>query len=309
MNSDGELLVTTGNTESSDATCHLVDPYGAMSNASHTWRFGQPAVFDTTSNGPYTDSVEIEATNALMVQNMALSISAIQGGSSGVATSVNLGSTSASGSVSLSGISPGDFTIYVIATSPGMLDWHAELDIYGCCEKKNTPPVIMVNMDQIEGTYATWSSDGYSFSLSGTAIDPDGGAVSLSATMCEETTNSFTQNGDSWIVSLSIAKCVSQGQTTQYDVELSVTDSVGAISTESISIVISKKSVTNKVEIIIISRWIVTHYVATHFHSSVEYLYRLSLFTLQMNCIDIQFSSIIHRIVSTKFYIISDCIY
>ena len=236
MNSDGELLVTTGNTESSDATCHLVDPYGAMSNASHTWRFGQPAAFDTTSNGPYTDSVEIEATNALMVQNMALSISAIQGGTSGVATSVNLGSTSASGSVSLSGISPGDFTIYVIATSPGMLDWHAELDIYGCCEKKNTPPVIMVNMDQIEGTYATWSSDGYSFSLSGTAIDPDGGAVSLSATMCEETTNSFTQNGDSWIVSLSIAKCVSQGQTTQYDVELSVTDSVGAISTESISI-------------------------------------------------------------------------
>ena len=117
-----------------------------------------------------------------------------------------------------------------------MLDWHAELDIYGCCEKKNTPPVIMVNMDQIEGTYATWSSDGYSFSLSGTAIDPDGGAVSLSATMCGETTNSFTQNGDTWIVSLSIAKCVAQGLTTQYDVELSVTDSVGAISTESISI-------------------------------------------------------------------------
>ena len=54
--------------------------------------------------------------------------------------------------------------------------------------------------------------------------------------MCEETTNSFTQNGDSWIVSLSIAKCVSQGQTTQYDVELSVTDSVGASSTDSSSI-------------------------------------------------------------------------
>ena len=35
---------------------------------------------------------------------------------------------------------------------------------------------------------------------------------------------------------LSIAKCVAQGLTTQYDVELSVTDSVGAISTEEISI-------------------------------------------------------------------------
>ena len=151
MNSDGELLVTTGNTMTSDATCHLVDPYGATSNASHTWRFGQPAAFDTTSNGPYTDSVDIEATNTLMVQNIALSINAIQGGANGVATSINLGSTSATGSVSLSGISPGEFNIYIIATSPGMLDWHAELDIYGCCEKKNTPPVIMVNMDQIEG--------------------------------------------------------------------------------------------------------------------------------------------------------------
>ena len=40
------------------------------------------------------------------------------------------------------------------------------------------------------------------------------------------------------------------------------------------------KEVSDIEEIIIISRWIVTHYVATHFHSSVEYLYRLSFFTL-----------------------------
>ena len=235
MNSDGELLVTTGNTETSDATCHLVDPYGAMSNVSHTWRFGQPAVFDTVSNGPYTDSVEIKATNALMVENMALSINAIQGGSSGVATLVNLGSTSTSGSVSLSGISPGDFNIHIIATSPGMLDWHAELDIYNCCEKKNTPPVLMVNMDEIEGTYATWSPDQYSFSLSGTAIDPDGGSVQLSAVMCDETQTSFTTNGDNWDVTLSIAQCVADGLT-EYNVIISATDSVGAIATADINV-------------------------------------------------------------------------
>lgn len=235
MNSDGELLVTTGNTGTSDATCHLVDPYGAMSNVSHTWRFGQPAVFDTVSNGPYTDSVEIKATNALMVENMALSINAIQGGSSGVATLVNLGSTSTSGSVSLSGISPGDFNIHIVATSPGMLDWHAELDIYNCCEKKNTPPVLMVNMDEIEGTYATWSPDQYSFSLSGTAIDPDGGSVQLSAVMCGETQTSFTSNGDNWDVTLSIAQCVADGLT-EYNVIISATDSVGAIATADINV-------------------------------------------------------------------------
>lgn len=235
MNSDGELLVTTGNTETSDATCHLVDPYGAMSNVSHTWRFGQPAVFETTSNGPYTDSVEIKATSALMVQNMALSINAIQGGSSGEPTLVNLGSTSASGSVSLSGISPGDFSIHIIATSQGMLDWHAELDIYNCCEKKNTPPVITVDTDAFDGSQATWSSDQYSFSLSGTAIDPDGGSVQLSAVMCGETQTSFTSNGDNWDVTLSIAQCVADGLT-EYNVIISVTDSVGAIATVDVSV-------------------------------------------------------------------------
>lgn len=235
MNSDGELLVTTGNTETSDATCHLVDPYGAMSNVSHTWRFGQPAVFETTSNGPYTDSVEIKATSALMVQNMALSINAIQGGSSGEPTLVNLGSTSASGSVSLSGISPGDFSIHIIATSQGMLDWHAELDIYNCCEKKNTPPVITVDTDAFDGSQATWSSDQYSFSLSGTAIDPDGGSVQLSAVMCGETQTSFTSNGDNWDVTLSIAQCVADGLT-EYNVVISVTDSVGAIATVDVSV-------------------------------------------------------------------------
>lgn len=241
MNADGELLVTPGSSESSDATCHLVDPYGAISNASHTWRFGEPASFSIPdrivrqiSKDWYTDSVNIESEPSLLVQNLALTISASQGGSKGPATIVNLGSTQSNDSISLSGMSPGRFMIHVTATSPGMLDWEIELDFE--IEKENTPPVIMINMDQIEGTYATWSSDGFSFSLSGTALDPDGGLVDLSASMCGETTNSFTQNGDSWIVSLSIAKCVAQGLTTQYDVVIYATDSVGASSMDSVSI-------------------------------------------------------------------------
>jgi len=241
MNADGELLVTPGSSQSSDATCHLVDPYGAISNASHTWKFGEPASFSVPdrivrqiSNDWYTDSVNIESEPSLLVQNLALTISASQGGSKGPATIVNLGSTQSNDSIGLSGISPGLFMIHVTATSPGMLDWEIELDFE--IEKENTPPVIMINMDQIEGTYATWSSDGYSFSLSGTALDPDGGTVDLSATMCGETTNSFTQNGDSWIVSLSIAQCVAQGLTTQYDVVIVATDSVGDWNMDSVSI-------------------------------------------------------------------------
>ena len=124
--------------------------------------------------------------------------------------------------------------LHVIATSPGMLDWDVMFNLG--LEKTNTPPVLIVDMDQIEGTYATWSSDEVPFSLSGIALDPDGGSVELSATMCGDTTNSFTQSGDTWIVALSIAKCVAQGLTTQYDVVLSATDSVGAITVEEISI-------------------------------------------------------------------------
>ena len=232
-NSNGELLVTSGSSESSDAVCSAVDPYGAMSNASYTWKFGQPASFSAVS-GEYSDSVTIDSTPSLLVQTLAISMSGSQNSGDGVATSFNLGSTASSDSISLSGLSPGSFMLHVTATSPGMLDWDVMFNLG--LEKTNTPPVLIVDMDQIEGTYATWSSDGYSFSLSGIALDPDGGSVDLSATMCGDTTNSFTQSGDTWIVSLSIAKCVAQGLTTQYDVVLSATDSVGAVTIEEISI-------------------------------------------------------------------------
>jgi hypothetical protein len=232
MNADGELLVTSGSSESSTAVCSATDPYGATTNTSRTWRFGQPASFSATA-GEYTDSVPIESTPSLLVQNLAVSLAGSQNGGDGAATNINLGSTASSDLISLSGISPGSFMVHVTATSVGMLDWNIMLDLG--LEKTNTPPVLDVDMDEIEGTYATWSSDQYSFSLSGTALDPDGGQISLSATMCGETTTSFSENGDDWTVSLSIAKCVANGLT-QYDVVISATDSVGAITTAEISV-------------------------------------------------------------------------
>ena len=223
-NGNGELLITPGSSSSSDATCHLVDPYDAVSNVSHTWRFGQPASF-TASVGMHSDSVEIDSTPTLLVQNLAVVMSASQGSTTGIATNVNLGSTTSSDSVSLSGISPGAFNIHVTATSPGMLDWEAEFDLG--LEKRNSLPVVQINYDSIEGTYATWSSDQLSFTLTGTALDPDGGMVSLSATMCDETSTGFNINGDSWSVTLSIANCMAQG-ITDYYVLITATDSVDA---------------------------------------------------------------------------------
>ena len=231
MNSDGELLVTSGSSESGNAECSIVDPYGATNNATHTWRFGQPASFSVPdlivrqiSKNWYTDSINIESEPSLLVQNLALEIAASQSGNNGLATIVNLGSTQSNDSILLSGIMPGEFMIHVTATSPGMLDWEAEFDFE--IEKKNTPPVVEIDFDEIENTYATWSSDSYSFSLSGTAIDPDGGVVILSATMCGETSTGFTTNGEAWTVSLSIAKCIADGLTF-YDVVITAEDSAG----------------------------------------------------------------------------------
>ena len=238
MNSAGELLVTPGASQSSDATCSLKDPYDAMSNESHAWRFGQPVSFSVpgqSNNGMmyYTDSVNIESDPSLLVQNLAIGLRASQNGALGLTTNINLGSTASTDSVSLSGISPGEFKIHVMATSAGMLDWSEEFD-FGL-QKANTWPIITVDTDPIEGTQATWASDGYSFMLSGTAIDPDGGEVTLSAVMCGDTTTEFSTTGDTWTVSLSTAKCVANGLT-QYDVVLSATDSIGAVSTEDVSV-------------------------------------------------------------------------
>ena len=212
----------------------IVDPYGERNNATKSWRFGQPASFSAPDQlASYSDSVNIESTPSLLVQNLAVSLAASQNGGDGPVTQTNLGSTSSTDAVQLSGISPGAFMIHVTATSSGMLDWDVMIDL--SLEKTNTPPVITVETDQIDGSQATWASDQFSFTLSGEVYDPDGGDVQLSATMCGETTTSFTGERPNWDVSLSIAKCVADGLT-QYDVTLSATDSVGEISIIEVSV-------------------------------------------------------------------------
>jgi hypothetical protein len=226
MNSAGELLVTSGTSDSGTAQCGIVDPYSVSNETKLTWVFGQPASFyPPVQSGTYSDSVDIRSEPNLLVANLLIDISAAQGNFVGVPTNLNLGSTSSVDSVSLSGVSPGNFMIHVTAISEGMLDWNVVLDLG--LEKTNTPPIITVDTDEVEGTQATWNAAYSAFSLSGTAFDPDGGEVDLTAVMCGETSTSFTKNSDEWIVSLSTARCVADGET-EFNVRITVTDSVGA---------------------------------------------------------------------------------
>ena len=221
--SGSDLLVTPGESLSGTSECSLIDPYGAQSNQTKTWRFGQPASFSATA-GTYRESVDITSTPTMLVENLAIELSGFQSGSIGAITSFNLGSTASTQAMSLSGMSPGDFHVKVKASNSGMMDWDLVLNLD--LKKENTPPVITVTADEFDGTYATWSSDTYSFTLEGTVMDPDGGNVELSATMCDETTTSFTINGENWVVSLPTAKCVQQGLT-MFDVVITATDEVG----------------------------------------------------------------------------------
>jgi len=233
MDSSGNLLVTSGNSESGTATCSLVDPYGAINNSTRTWRFGQPASFSATP-GTYSDSVEIEITPTLLVQNLDLSINVVDNGlNAAPVTEITLGSTSTAATLSLSGLEPGSLTVQIIGQSSNMLQWeNSQIDLN--IEKSNTPPIVTVT-ELIDGSYATWSADQYSFSLSGTAMDPDGSEVNLAATMCGDTTTSFVWSGNTWDVTLSIANCVAQGST-QYDVTITATDTTGAISSISVNV-------------------------------------------------------------------------
>ena len=232
MSPEGNLLVTSGPSASGTADCSIVDPYGEANNETRSWTFGQPASFSATA-GVYSDSVDVESTPSLLVSNLAIDMAAHQNGNDGVVTQFNLGSTSSTNPLSLSGLSPGDVMVHVMATSSGMLDWDIMVDLG--IEKQNTLPVITVDTDPFDGSYATWAADQFSFTLSGTVIDPDGGEVDMAATMCGETTTGFSQNGQAWSVSLSIAKCVQDG-VTQYDVTISATDDVGAISMVQINV-------------------------------------------------------------------------
>ena len=219
--SSGSMLVNPGSSESGTASCTVIDPLGAESEEAKTLRFGMPATFSGTS-GTYSDSVEITVTPTLLVQNIAVDISAAQGGATGPTSGLSLSSNAASADMSLSGLLPGEFKLSFSASANGMLDWNGEIDLN--MNKLGQAPALSINTN-IDGTTFTWSADQFSFTLSGTYLDPDGEDVTLSATICDKKTKNFITSGQAWEAEISTATC--SGTASPWIVNVTATDASG----------------------------------------------------------------------------------
>ena len=219
--SSGAMLVNPGSSESGTASCTVIDPLGAESEEAKTLRFGMPATF-SGSSGTYSDSVEITVTPTLLVQNIAVDISATQGGATGPTSGLSLSSNTASADMSLAGLLPGEFKLSFSASANGMLDWNGEINLD--MNKLGQAPVLTINTN-IDGSSFTWSADQYAFTLSGTYLDPDGEEVTLSATICGQETQNFITSGQAWEAEISTAIC--SGTTSPWIVNITAEDASG----------------------------------------------------------------------------------
>jgi hypothetical protein len=219
--SSGSMLVNPGTSDSGTAVCTIVDQFGAESEDSRTLRFGMPATFSGAS-GTYSDSVEVTVNPTLLVQNIAVDISAKQGTRIGQESGLSLSSTAASTDMLLSGLLPGSFKVKFSASANGMLDWNGEIDLG--MKKLGQAPALSVNTN-IDGSYITWSQDQFSFTVSGTYLDPDGEDVTLTATICNQENKKFIIEGQLWEAEISTAVC--SGTTPPWIVNITATDASG----------------------------------------------------------------------------------
>jgi hypothetical protein len=90
--------------------------------------------------------------------------------------------------------------------------------------KLGQAPALSINTN-IDGSSFTWSADQYSFTLSGTYLDPDGEDVTLSATICGQETKNFITSGQAWEVEISTAAC--SGTVSPWIVTITATDASG----------------------------------------------------------------------------------
>ena len=219
--SSGSMLVNPGSSESGTASCTVIDPLGAESDESRTLRFGMPATFSGVS-GTYSDSVEITVTPTLLMQNIAVDISAAQGSATGPTSGLSLSSNAASADMSLAGLLPGEFKLSFSASANGMLDWNDEVDLH--MDKLGQAPALTINTN-IDGSSITWSADQYAFTISGTYLDPDGEDIILSATICDQKTKNFITSGHAWETEISTASC--SGTVSPWLVNITATDASG----------------------------------------------------------------------------------
>ena len=235
LDGEGNLNVQVQNSQatSSNAECYVADPFGATTIDSRNWTFGE--VFSSAAvlseNG---DSIEFTLTPTGLVSEMAISAHAHQSSAMGQIRTTTLAANDATLSLPLDGLSPGMVMVMGQAQSSNMLDLNFMLN-FGL-EKASLPPLITIKKN-LDAQNATWDASGFTFTLEGDVLDPDGEEVSLALVICGYPTNDFTreQGKSGWSIDVNIVSCSSQNPpVTSYDVTITATDESGSVTTISV---------------------------------------------------------------------------
>ena len=229
MNEDGAFIITSVGTDSSQATCNLVDPYGESSELSRTWTFGQLFTSSAVMNEE-SEELEFTITPTGLVGEMTIMAHAHQSDNMADAKTITVATNEITTGLSLKKLRPGMVMIMGTADATNMMTYSFMLN-FGL-EKSSSPPVIEL-VTGISQENATWDDSGLKFTLKGIVIDPDGEEVTLLLSLCGGSTTDFTQVGTNWEIDVSIASCMQQG-ITEYDVIISATDESGVIGTLSV---------------------------------------------------------------------------
>ena len=229
MDEDGAFIITSVGTGSSQATCNLLDPFGATSELSRTWTFGQPFTSSATMNDE-TEELELTIVPTGLVGEMTIIVHAHQSENMADAKTITVANSEITTSLSLNKLRPGAVMVMGTADATSMMTYSFMLD-FGL-QKVSSPPVIelVIGLNQEN---ATWDDSGLKFTLKGIVIDPDGEDVTMRLSICGGSATDFIREGTDWEIDVSIASCFSQG-ITEYDVTISATDESGVIGTLSV---------------------------------------------------------------------------
>ena len=222
----GDFFVTQPESSSqSTATCHAVDPLGAVDeNDSRVWTFGTLYTATATVDEDGKNA-RLTITSAGLVDEFLLSARALQNGQlGGEGETITVASSPATTAVSLTNIRPGAFAFSVSAEASNMLAHTADLALG--LTKPNSPPAVSVAVN-FDGENATWDESQLKFEMFGLVSDPDLEAVTMSLTICGADYQGFTIDGINWVVEVSTAICLANGLT-NYDVLITAVDESGA---------------------------------------------------------------------------------
>ena len=222
----GDFFVTQPESSSqSTATCHAVDPLGAVDeNDSRVWTFGTLYTATATVDEDGKNA-RLTITSAGLVDEFLFSARALQNGQlGGEGETITVASSPATTAVSLTNIRPGAFAFSVSAEASNMLAHTADLALG--LTKPNSPPAVSVAVN-FDGENATWDESQLKFEMFGLVSDPDLEAVTMSLTICGADYQGFTIDGINWVVEVSTAICLANGLT-NYDVLITAVDESGA---------------------------------------------------------------------------------